>query len=630
MLSACAHLSGYGGAGYSAPVTSVSGLASWCRRRAPWSPLVLFTGAFVFLLVTMNRTLDVYDEGIIVYGAARVEGGAIPYRDFWSLYGPGQYYVLAGLFHIFGSSVLVERSWDLAVRAAISIFVFSQVNRLASRWCGIGAFVVAVLWLGDYQFYGFPVFPALLFTGASAYLLTEYVRRTRERAVLLLSGLSVGLATLFRHDLGFLTALTGALLLFGRRLATQPASISWSRRFGVAARELMPYVFGIGVILVPTVTALVLAVPLDDLLFPLIVYPSTVYPRVRALPFPGFPDPILVLRGVKDVGWLAHGVGIYFPVLVSVMALGVLLGGRLTWARKRALSTDEWPTLLYAILVPAVYLKGLIRISPLHLAPAFILAVILFFTLLYRVLGQFRLTRRVVILLSVLVMGLPVVKPLAYRVASNFDLSIRRGPLRRLHDIPATLRAACHPPHGLERARCLSVDPTQALAVDYVLEHLPADQRIYVGNWRHDRIFVSDAMFYFLVDRAAPTKYFDLIPGLQTTRPIQERLIRDLVDHDVRLVVLCSRWEDVHELNDSSRSSGVTLLDGYIRDHYRLVMRFGDYTIWERTSPIAAARGSAAPHRIQLAQGHHDEAPRHAERPGQAARHGRERDAVLG
>jgi hypothetical protein len=93
---------------------------------------------------------------------------------------------------------------------------------------------------------------------------------------------------------------------------------------------------------------------------------------IRRLPFP---DPILVLRGVKDVGWLAHGVGIYFPVLVSVMALGVLLGRRLTWARKRALSTDEWPTLLYTILVP------------------------------------------------------------------------------RLHGIPTTLRAACHPSHGLDRAR---------------------------------------------------------------------------------------------------------------------------------------------------------------------------------
>jgi 4-amino-4-deoxy-L-arabinose transferase-like glycosyltransferase len=169
--------------------------------------------SFVFLLVSMERALDVYDEGIIVYGAARVQGGAIPYRDFWTVYAPGQYYVLAGLFQIFGSWVLVERLWDLAVRAAISVLVFSQVSTLTSRWYGIGAFVVAVLWLGAYRSYGYPVFPALLFTGGGAYLLAEYLRRTGKRSTLVLSGLGVGLAILFRHDVGFLACLSGALLL---------------------------------------------------------------------------------------------------------------------------------------------------------------------------------------------------------------------------------------------------------------------------------------------------------------------------------------------------------------------------------------------------------------------------------
>jgi hypothetical protein len=46
--------------------------------------------------------------------------------------------------------------------------------------------------------------------------------------------------------------------------------------------------------------------------------------------------------------------------------------------------------------------------------------------------------------------------------------------------------------------------------------------------------------------------------------------------------VLCARFENCLEPNASSRSSGVTDLDAYIRTRYSLAERFGDYTIWRR------------------------------------------------
>lgn len=42
-------------------------------------------------VIGVTRGINVYDEGLAVVGATRVLAGEIPYRDLWTLYGPGQY-----------------------------------------------------------------------------------------------------------------------------------------------------------------------------------------------------------------------------------------------------------------------------------------------------------------------------------------------------------------------------------------------------------------------------------------------------------------------------------------------------------------------------------------------------------
>ena len=84
---------------------------------------LIFTCSFVFLAIAMNREVNlyevnVYDEALILVGAIRVANGAILHRDFYANDGPAQFYVLAGLFKMFGTSVLVERAWDAVVVAA--------------------------------------------------------------------------------------------------------------------------------------------------------------------------------------------------------------------------------------------------------------------------------------------------------------------------------------------------------------------------------------------------------------------------------------------------------------------------------------------------------------------------------
>ena len=69
---------------------------------APSSPLgwlIVFCMLAALQLAGGSLTVKAYDEGLILSGAAQVAQGALPYRDFWSMYGPGSFYLLAGLDH---------------------------------------------------------------------------------------------------------------------------------------------------------------------------------------------------------------------------------------------------------------------------------------------------------------------------------------------------------------------------------------------------------------------------------------------------------------------------------------------------------------------------------------------------
>ena len=84
------------------------------KPRVPWIALVVVS--IVAQLAWMDATVGTYDEGLVLVGADRVLRGDLPYRDFWTLYGPGSYYLLAGLFRLFGELALFERAFDVAAR----------------------------------------------------------------------------------------------------------------------------------------------------------------------------------------------------------------------------------------------------------------------------------------------------------------------------------------------------------------------------------------------------------------------------------------------------------------------------------------------------------------------------------
>ena len=128
----------------------------------------------------------------------------------------------------------------------------------------------------------------------------------------------------------------------------------------------------------------------------------------------------------------------------------------------------------------------------------------------------------------------------------------------------------------------MPVEQQQAAAVRYIQSALLEDVPLYVGNSRHDRIFVNDALFYFLAGRKSATRYHEFDPGVATTQQVQEEIVADLERHRVPLVVISNQFEHVTEPNESGVSSNVRIVDIFLNRYYRPIVTLVHYTVLAR------------------------------------------------
>ncbi len=133
--------------------------------------------------------------------------------------------------------------------------------------------------------------------------------------------------------------------------------------------------------------------------------------------------------------------------------------------------------------------------------------------------------------------------------------------------------------HDLERAQGVGVNPDEAEAIRYLQGVCSPWERIFVGNDRHDSIFVNDIMFYFLSGLPCATKYHELFPGSATSAAVQREIIEELQRNSVRHMVLVS----YHRIRGvTNEPFPVRLLDDFIVRNYQPIRRFGDWLVLER------------------------------------------------
>jgi hypothetical protein len=529
--------------------------------------------SFLYLLVGFNQDPHgfTYDEGITVYGATNILNGELPYRDFWTIYAPGQFYLLAGLFKVTGASILAERVWSVLVNCLLGFVVYLTGRQFLRAPYALLAWGLVVIWLGSFRFYASPLPTALLFSLVSCFCLVNFLAG-KGRRWLFLSGFFVGVAGLFRHDLGAYTLVAG-LATTGLAHVTTP--VRQRQRNFKKLTGLLPlsalFIGGATLVLAPVLVYFLSVTPPEELGYNLITFPLTIFPKYRSLPYP-WPSLSLELVTHREISVLDYvkttvrNLLFVWPLVIGAVTLILVirhLGNRKEDITK---SLSFWSMLLFALLSVMFLNQARVRSDVHHLLPVYLPALLLICLFLSHIsqLGKFR--------------------PAAWLIAGLIGLAIIVDPLQAKVDrFTEAVRVSPVDVFDLERARGLAY-PYKAdyqAAIDYIRRTVEPDERIFVGNTRHDKIFSNDIMFYFLANRQSATKYYELHPGLVTTAPIQQAIINDLEQTGVKTIVLFHEAAP-QEPNASSESSQVFLLDAFIQGRFSPVQQFGSYTVLER------------------------------------------------
>jgi hypothetical protein len=538
---------------------------------------VLLLISLCYLLSGNRIGLNIYDEGLSVYGATRILNGDIPYRDFWTIYAPGQFYALALLFKVFGPSIMAERVYSGIVHFLIVVFTYCLAKKLVSQKFALLSWFLITVRSGSFGFYASPMPPAIMFSLLSCLCLAEFICK-KQKWGLLIAGISTGLAALFRHDIGFYTFLSGtAVVIPFVYMNLSKSENNRMRKVFESLQTWSRYLAGTAVVMLPVAVFFIYSVPIQDLFSDLILFPGITFPKFRSMPYPApIPNPMHIINGEQTIFSYAIAgldrVPFYFPLIVFAITL---LGITFSIRNRRNLSEKKWLTILFFLLGVTFFSQARVRPGTAHLFPTIIPGIILFPSLLSSLIRKDNVKSHYILCTFLYFLAFLVILSLSFKslgsIAWNFLTSPSTTSLVSL---------------DLKRGTGIYVQSDQAgylqQSIKYIQRYVPEEEKIFVGNSRHDRIFVNDIMFYFLAERHSATKYHELHPGLATTRHIQREIIDELNRHGIRYVVLWNGAENVREPNKSGESSGVTELDEFIRDNYRGVANFGSYTILKK------------------------------------------------
>lgn len=520
--------------------------------------------SFIGFRFVLFYTLFVHDEGIITYGATRVLSGGIPYKDFWIHYGPGQFYVIAGLFKLFGSYILVERIYLTIINSLVSLVVYLIAQRLILSWLALIPWFLMLLWLNTF---GFGVMsPALLFSLLST-LFILYFLAGKQKKYLFLGGLMAGISLLFRHDIGLATTIVeGTVVCLFVFFSLLPKKMPLLQKLIPILKFGAYYLFGWGIILLPVAIYLIRVVSPTDLINDLVIYPLTIYPKVFLQRYPVIlPNPAYIFSGVLTIidyfNQVLLRIAYYFPLIMYISAIVIIVFE----LRKgiNILPVKIWGFVLFTLLGIMFLVQGLIRAHIDFLRPAFIPAFLLLSFLMDNLtFFSKRNFVRSILIFFILAMALIPFSEKVKKITKNFS---------------------CPFYFEIERTKGIYSDDGAAVKnyqdlVKYIQKNVPENERIFVGNSRHDKIVCNDIMLYYLSNRQSATKYYTFVSGLTDTKRVQEAIVSDIEKYRLRYIILL----EVDKFCQASESSGIFLLDDFIRKNFAPVQKFESYTVWER------------------------------------------------
>jgi hypothetical protein len=537
------------------------------RLLSQTTTILLFIFVLWFLLIPIRTPFSIYDEGLVVFNSTRIMKGDIPYKDFWTLYPPGQYFALASIFRLFGTSLLISRIYDTFTRFIIVISVYMIAKKITTRGLSLLVCIVTTLLLSSAGTYTYVFFPSLAF-GFLAILSLLKNFDTGQYRWIILTGILIGFSTLFRWDIGLYTYISVVLTIIPfHYICIVQESKNHAKAFFAISKIFVMMSGTILIVTLPCYGYWGFTSGFGNLLEQVVIFPITKLHSLRELPSPNLIPSIIthsksistfIIAFIEFQKWLLF----FFPVIVYILVFSYHC---FSIVRKHINKKIHiFGTTALAILGILLFTQALNRYDYIHVVPSSIIAFLLFIPLVHHFIVKINnllikfFFCVLLITLSIVYFSLPIL-----RIKSYMD---NYSPLE------------CY--SRLDRADCVYISPDQEQAVEFIRLHTLDGETIFVGNQRHDQIFINDIGFYFLSNRPSATKYHELFPGIATSREIQELIVNEIESKKVNWIVLVN-FPVSEEPNASSVSSGVFFLDDFIRSQYVQFVKYGSYEIWK-------------------------------------------------
>ena len=541
-------------------------------RITPWkvvqpiASFVLMVGVF---LQQSRFGVSVFDEGSVVSGAMLIGDGMIPYRDFFSLYGPGQYYSTAAVFSVLGETLSSARMLHATLLAALGMILFGLARR--SSGDERRSLLLLLVYVGIVLFakpnVGYPAITATALLLSSA---LPMIRWSTERSVRRLAAASalVGVSGLFRWDFGAfglvaIASTTAIVMRTERRNAPGPLPVIPSLVAAVAPATM--------ILAITYVPLLVMLSDPQRWYEEVLRYSVTEFPKWRSNEFVGptyrgllwalsqGSSALQVDKAILRIAYLG------LPILVVAASLVTLMRAAV---RKSAAPAERSRLELIAYLaLLCLFLLNQMRVRPTLWQgfPAAVAALPLLLTLSVQHGPLIARSRR-------LTLGLTgagfLLAAMLFNVALQTVLDSSNPGLIEL-DTP--------------RSAGVHVDPEMRQYADLVRlvrEKTRPGEAIFSGVQDHSRLVINDALLYFLADRPPADRFLALEPGISNTLRGQEEIVAALERKNVRVIVLADFPSD--EPNQTSRSNGVNVLDAFIRANFHMERRIGDRVVMVR------------------------------------------------
>ena len=180
---------------------------------------VVFLCAFAYLgwLAASRFVLALNDEGIYLDGGLRVLHGQVPYKDFFSLTGPGTFALEAASLRVFGTTLAAGRMpvvFDIAILTACLFWLVSKLgNQLAAA---LASFTfLAFVTLGETAVVANHRWDSSAWAVLAATLIVAGVDSKRSSAIMLAAGIAAGIAAWCTPPVALaVVALAGCLVAY--------------------------------------------------------------------------------------------------------------------------------------------------------------------------------------------------------------------------------------------------------------------------------------------------------------------------------------------------------------------------------------------------------------------------------